>query len=177
MVKTLLKSVRQYKRVSIETPLFVTMEVILECTIPLIMSKLIDDMTGTSMAPILKYGALLLVLATLSLLFGVLSARAAATAGCGLAKNLRRDLYFKTLRRHRQVLLLLSRDEDDDRCLERSECLPDADPHGSPCSSYDSLFRHHEYEHQCPDVLHLSGTSPGSCSGTVWHLLLCPPDL
>ena len=51
MVKTLLKSVRQYKRVSIETPLFVTMEVILECTIPLIMSKLIDDMTGTSMAP------------------------------------------------------------------------------------------------------------------------------
>lgn len=45
MVKTLLKSVRQYKRVSIETPLFVTMEVILECTIPLIMSKLIDDMT------------------------------------------------------------------------------------------------------------------------------------
>lgn len=70
MVKTLLKSVRQYKRVSIETPLFVTMEVILECTIPLIMSKLIDDMTGTSMAPILKYGALLLVLATLSLLFG-----------------------------------------------------------------------------------------------------------
>ena len=96
MVKTLLKSVRQYKRVSIETPLFVTMEVILECTIPLIMSKLIDDMTGTSMATILKYGALLLVLATLSLLFGVLSARAAATAGCGLAKNLRRDLYFKT---------------------------------------------------------------------------------
>lgn len=96
MVKTLLKSVRQYKRVSIETPLFVTMEVILECTIPLIMSKLIDDMTGTSMAPILKYGTLLLVLATLSLLFGVLSARAAATAGCGLAKNLRRDLYFKT---------------------------------------------------------------------------------
>ena len=62
MVKTLLKSVRQYKRVSIETPLFVTMEVILECTLPLIMSKLIDDMTGTSMAPILKYGALLLSL-------------------------------------------------------------------------------------------------------------------
>ena len=174
MVKTLLKSVRQYKRVSIETPLFVTMEVILECTIPLIMSKLIDDMTGTSMAPILKYGALLLVLATLSLLFGVLSARAAATAGCGLAKNLRRDLYFKT---QDFAFADLSRDEDDDRCLERSERLPDADPHGSPCPAYDSLFRHHEHEHQRPDVLHLSGTSPSSCSGTVWHLLLCPPDL
>ena len=43
MVKTLLKSVRQYKRASIETPVFVAMEVVLECTIPLIMSKLIDD--------------------------------------------------------------------------------------------------------------------------------------
>ena len=96
MVKTLLKSVRQYKRASIETPVFVAMEVVLECTIPLIMSKLIDDMTGTSMTPILKYGVLLLVLATMSLCFGVLSARSAATAGCGLAKNLRRDLYFKT---------------------------------------------------------------------------------
>ena len=68
MVKTLLKSVRQYKRASIETPVFVAMEVVLECTIPLIMSKLIDDMTGTSMTPILKYGVLLLVLATMSLL-------------------------------------------------------------------------------------------------------------
>ena len=67
MVKTLLKSVRQYKRASIETPVFVAMEVVLECTIPLIMSKLIDDMTGTSMTPILKYGVLLLVLATMSL--------------------------------------------------------------------------------------------------------------
>ena len=80
MVKTLLKSVRQYKRASIETPVFVAMEVVLECTIPLIMSKLIDDMTGTSMTPILKYGVLLLVLETMSLCFGVLSARSAATA-------------------------------------------------------------------------------------------------
>ena len=45
MVKTLLKSVRQYKRASIETPAFVAMEVVLECTIPLIMSKLIDEVT------------------------------------------------------------------------------------------------------------------------------------
>ena len=58
MVKTLLKSVRQYKRVSIETPLFVTMEVILECTIHLIMSKIIDDMTGPYMAQLLNYGDL-----------------------------------------------------------------------------------------------------------------------
>ena len=90
MVKTLLKSVRQYKRVSIETPLFVTMEVILECTIPLIMSKLIDDMTGTSMAPILKYGALLLVLATLSL-------RSLGESGCHSRVRTRKELKKRSL--------------------------------------------------------------------------------
>lgn len=93
MVKTLLKSVRQYKRVSIETPLFVTMEVILECTIPLIMSKLIDDMTGTSMAPILKYGALLLVLATLSLLFG----SSLGESGCHSRVRTRKELKKRSL--------------------------------------------------------------------------------
>lgn len=96
MVKTLLKSVRQYKRASIATPIFVTMEVILECLIPLIMSRLIDSMSGESMAPILRDGAVLFVLAMLSLAAGTLSARAGATASCGLAKNLRHDLYYKT---------------------------------------------------------------------------------
>ena len=181
MVKTLLKSVRQYKRVSIETPLFVTMEVILECTIPLIMSKLIDDMTGSSMAPILKYGALLLVLATLSLLFGVLSARAAATAGCGLAKNLRRDLYFKTqdfafadIDKFSSSSLVTRMTTDVSNVQNAYQMLIRM---AVRAPLMTSLFRHHEHEHQRPDVLHLSGTSPGSCSGTVWHLLLCPPDL
>ena len=92
MVKTLLKSVRQYKRVSIETPLFVTMEVILECTIPLIMSKLIDDMTGTSMAPILKYGALLLVLVPFPAL-----RRSLGESGCHSRVRTRKELKKRSL--------------------------------------------------------------------------------
>lgn len=95
MIKTLSKSIRQYKRESILTPLFVALEVILECAIPLIMATMIDEMTGESMAPIIKYGIILLVLATLSLICGVLSGRYAATASCGFAKNLRQDLYYK----------------------------------------------------------------------------------
>ena len=95
MIKTLSKSIRQYKRESILTPLFVALEVILECAIPLIMATMIDEMTGESMTPIIKYGIILLVLATLSLICGALSGRYAATASCGFAKNLRQDLFYK----------------------------------------------------------------------------------
>ncbi|MDO4267405.1 MAG: ABC transporter ATP-binding protein [Eubacteriales bacterium] len=95
MIRTILKCVRQYKRASLETPAFVTMEVILECLIPLTMARLIDGMNGTNMSPILKYGSILIVMALCSLAFGALSARSAATAACGLAKNLRQDMFFK----------------------------------------------------------------------------------
>lgn len=95
MIKTLLKSVRQYKRASLASPLLVTAEVIIECFLPLIMAMVIDSMNGDSMAPILKYGIMLVIMAMLSLVFGVLAGREAATASCGFAKNLRRDMYFR----------------------------------------------------------------------------------
>ena len=95
MIRTLLKSVREYRAASLKTPLFVALEVILECFIPLVMAELIDNMTGSSMTPILKYGAVLIIMAVCSLIFGTLSAREAASASCGLARNLRQDLFFK----------------------------------------------------------------------------------
>lgn len=94
-MKQLLKSVREYKTKAIQTPLFVSCEVILECIIPFIMAKLIDEMTGTSMMPVIKYGSLLVIMALFSLFFGVQSARCSATASCGFGKNLREDLFFK----------------------------------------------------------------------------------
>ena len=95
MVKTLIQCVREYRRPALLTPLFVSGEVVLECVIPLIMARLIDEMTGQSLAPILKYGAILVVLAFASLLCGVLSGRNAATASTGFARNLRQDLFFR----------------------------------------------------------------------------------
>lgn len=95
MLKNILKSVREFKKASIETPLYVTFEVILECLLPFIMASLIDEVGGESIAPIVRYGAILFVMAMLSLLFGTLSARAAAKASTGFAKNLREDMYFK----------------------------------------------------------------------------------
>lgn len=95
MLRALLKSVRQYKKASVLTPVFVTVEVILECLLPFIMAELIDEMTGKSMTPIIKYGAALIIMAVFSLIFGVLSGKTAATASCGFARNLRQDMYFK----------------------------------------------------------------------------------
>ncbi len=95
MIKTLLKSVRQYRRDSILTPLFVAVEVALECLIPLIMAELIDRMSGEAFGPIVKLGIALVIMAILSLLFGVLSGRAAAKASCGFARNLRQDMFFR----------------------------------------------------------------------------------
>ena len=73
MIKTLLKSVRQYKKQTLLSPVFVAGEVILECMILLVMSRMIDRMSAESISPIIKYGVILLIMATVSLGFGVLS--------------------------------------------------------------------------------------------------------
>ncbi len=96
MIKTLMKSIREYKRASILTPLYITLEIILECLLPLVMANLIDKMTGSSMTPIIRYGVILIIMAMLSLLFGYMSGRIGATASCGFAKNLRQDVFYKT---------------------------------------------------------------------------------
>ena len=90
-----MKSLREYKKPSILSAVFISLEVIMECFLPLIMAKLIDHMSGSTMSPILKYGFILIGIAMLSLLFGTLSAREAATASAGFAKNLRQDLFFR----------------------------------------------------------------------------------
>jgi ATP-binding cassette subfamily B protein len=93
--KAILGSVREYKKPSIQAPLFIAFEALLETFIPFIMAEMIDNMTGSTMGPILKYGLVLVFLALSSLLFGVLSGKAGARAATGFAKNLRHDLFDK----------------------------------------------------------------------------------
>lgn len=96
MIKKLMKSIREYKKATILTPIFVSLEVILEVLIPLLMAKLIDNgIYGGEMNLVLKIGIELVLCAMLSLLCGVLSGRCSAKAGAGFATNLRKDLYFK----------------------------------------------------------------------------------
>lgn len=97
MYKELLKSVREYKTVSLLTPVLISLEVLFECIIPFITATLIDriQQNNYTMATIGKYGAILVVLAVLSLLCGWGAGSTVATAACGFAKNLRRDLFYK----------------------------------------------------------------------------------
>ncbi len=96
MIKTLASRIRQYKLPTILSPVIVSLEVVLECIIPLIMAKLIDDMTvGIEPIGIAKYAVVLIAMALLSLLCGMMAGKVAATAGCGFAKNLREDLFHK----------------------------------------------------------------------------------
>ena len=96
MIKKLAKSIREYKRESILTPIFVSLEVVMEVIIPLLMANLIDKgMYAGDMNEVLKIGLELVGAAMLSLIFGVLSGSVAAKASAGFAKNLRKDLYYK----------------------------------------------------------------------------------
>ena len=108
MVKTLLKSVRQYKKPAVITPIFMLIEALCECLIPFFMAQLITAIkpepgqpaleANEAMQVVLKYGIILIVLAAVSLTSGVLAGRFAATASCGFAKNLRHDLFNKVQR-------------------------------------------------------------------------------
>ncbi len=96
MLKKLWSRVREYKRPTFLTPVFVALEVITDVLIPLLMARLIDQgIEGASLAAVWQYGGLLLGAAFLSLIFGTLSGRTAAVASAGFAKNLRHDIFHK----------------------------------------------------------------------------------
>lgn len=95
MIKELAKSIREYKRASIATPILVSMEVVMECTIPFIIAQLVNQIkAGCGVDIIVKYGLILILMAGLSLMFGTWAGSTCATASCGLAKNLRHDLFY-----------------------------------------------------------------------------------
>ena len=95
MLKTLAKSIREYKKPSIQTPIFVSFEVILECIIPFVTAELVNQIKrNCGIDVILKYGAVLVIMAILSLLFGAIAGSTCSTASAGFAKNLRKDMFY-----------------------------------------------------------------------------------
>ena len=94
-IRILMGRLREYRRASLLTPLFIVGEVALECLLPLIMATLVDRLGGEDLGPVLRIGLALVAMAMASLACGVLAARFSATAAAGLAKNLRQDLFFK----------------------------------------------------------------------------------
>ena len=95
MIKKLAKYIKQYKKDTILTPIFVVFEVILEVLIPYLMARIIDvGIQNSDLNYIFKIGAILVVSAFLSLTFGMLSGRYAAKASAGFAKNLRQGMFY-----------------------------------------------------------------------------------
>lgn len=95
MIKLLAGKIGEFKKATIMTPLFMIGEVLMECIIPTVMAAMIDRMNSASITPVIQYGAILVVLAFISLYCGASSARNGALASTGFARNLRRDLFYK----------------------------------------------------------------------------------
>lgn len=96
MIKLLAKSVREYKKESLLSGLFILIEVVMEILIPLILAYLIDEGINASNINAVYISSLQLVItATVSLISGVLASKYSAIASSGFAKNLRQDMYFK----------------------------------------------------------------------------------
>ena len=96
MLRHLLSCIREYKKYAIASPVYIALEVVFECIIPLVTAKLINEITaGCGMDVITRYGLTLVVLAMASLSCGVLSGRNSAIAAAGFARNLRRDLFYR----------------------------------------------------------------------------------
>lgn len=94
MVKTILKQVKEFKKDSILTPIFMILEVVLETLIPLFMAAIIDNgVEKGDMNYIYKVGAIMVVLAVLGLITGMLGGKYGASASTGLARNLRRAMF------------------------------------------------------------------------------------
>lgn len=96
MIKKLMGSIREYKKVSLLVPLYVAGEALIECVIPFIIARLVNQMkAGCGMDVILQHGAVLIVLAAVSLFCAAKAGYTCATASCGFAKNLRKDLFHQ----------------------------------------------------------------------------------
>ena len=97
MIKTLMKSIRQYKAPSFLSILFVTLEVVMECLLPFVTSRLVDTMDDKviDVSKIILYSVIIVGMALASLAFGALAGYFCSKAAAGFAKNLRKDMYDK----------------------------------------------------------------------------------
>lgn len=94
MIRTILQHVKEYKKASFATPIFMVLEVIMEMMIPYLMASIIDDgVNAGNMQHIYKVGAVMIVAAAMGLLFGILGGRYGAKASTGFAKNLREAMF------------------------------------------------------------------------------------
>lgn len=95
MIKRIIKEVKEYKKASFLAPLFMVGEVVLEISLPFLMSFIIDQgVSKGDLNNVFKYGLIMVAAAFGSLLCGALSGKYAAYASAGFAKNLRKGMFY-----------------------------------------------------------------------------------
>ena len=94
MIRTILNEVKEYKRASVVTPMFMILEVIMEMIIPYLMASIIDDgVNAGDLGHIYRIGGIMIVAATVGLFAGAMGGKFGAKASAGLAKNLREAMF------------------------------------------------------------------------------------
>ena len=95
MIKRILQEVKEYRKASFLAPIFMVGEVVLEISLPFLMSFIIDKgVSQGDMTEVTKYGLIMIVAAFGSLFCGAMSGKYAAYASAGFAKNLRRAMFY-----------------------------------------------------------------------------------
>ena len=94
MIRAILNEVKEYKRASVVTPMFMILEVIMEMIIPYLMASIIDDgVNAGDLGHIYRIGGIMIVAATVGLFAGAMGGKFGAKASAGLAKNLREAMF------------------------------------------------------------------------------------
>ena len=136
MLKTLLNQVKQFKTASILTPIFTSLEVVMGVLIPYVTSWIIDrGIMAGDVRKVVFYGVIMLILAFVSLAFGILSGRFSALASTGFASH-------------------------DDRCVEFAKCFSTDSSHFGSCTTQLDIQCLHVCLYQHENESYLRG---GTC--------------
>ena len=170
MIKELSKCIREYKAASIKAPIYVSLEVVMECIIPFIIAQLVNEIkAGCSFSVIATYGSILLVMAAVSLVFGVMAGTAAATGSCGFAKNLRKDMFYKIQTYSFKNIDRFSTSLSDETYDRRDECADgvyDDYPNCNSMSADVDFFLYNGIYYGRKDGMDLCDSCSGTWCGT-----------
>ena len=171
MIKTLLAQVKEFKKASFLTPVFMILEVVVETLIPLVMADMIDNgVEAGDISYLYRKGLIMALLAVAGLVTGILGGKYGAYASSGFARNLRKAMYtniqtysFSNIDKFSTSSLITT---IDNRCNESAECISDAAAYVQ-CVRRQSMIMCDDYGffHQCEAGKYLLNRSyfPGGC--------------
>ena len=171
MIKTLLAQVKEFKKASFLTPVFMILEVVVETMIPLVMADMIDNgVEAGNISYLYRKGAIMALLAVAGLVTGILGGKYGAYASSGFARNLRKAMYtniqtfsFSNIDKFSTAGLVTRMTTDVTnlshqtyhRCNQYPECLSDDPAYVYPCPGQSDLCHGDGVYDQCKGCQHL----------------------